>query len=119
MPGRVLLKSQIFKMTTQDPIMRNMDHLKIVPRHWTRRVTFNDPTVKAVPMRDRIKYWNIVPGDKVCIFGDKNNTIHEVMSVNKITNQVFMKDATTVRVILLWTSDIIILTLNTGTWQCN
>lgn len=69
--------------------------MKIVPRHWTRRVTFNDPTVKAVPMRDRIKYWNIVPGDKVCVFGDKTNTIHEVMSVNKITNQVFMKDATT------------------------
>ena len=47
-------------------------------------------------IRDRIKWWNIVPGDKVRIRGDKSNTIQEVYSVNKFANHVFLRGITVV-----------------------
>ena len=54
-------------------------------------MTFRDPIIKSVKPKDRIKYWNLVPGDQVRIRGEESKTIYEVMSINKLSNQVRLK----------------------------
>ena len=49
------------------------------------------PIPKDTKPKDRIKYWNIVPGDFVKLRGDTNATVHEVHKVNKLTNRVILK----------------------------
>ncbi|KAG8900024.1 hypothetical protein FRB99_006299 [Tulasnella sp. 403] len=49
---------------------------------------------RGVTVRDRIKHWNIVPGDKVRIISGPNadkDSIRQVASVDKLTNRVFIK----------------------------
>lgn len=67
--------------------------MKPIPRHWTKRMTFKDPSLKPINPKDRIKYWNIVPGDRIGLLGDRFKTIHEVLSINKLTNRVYLKGA--------------------------
>jgi len=55
-----------------------------------------DPRIKSVRPKDRIKYWNVVPGDQIRLLGDKTNTLHEVLSINKVSNRVFVKGASVV-----------------------
>ena len=75
------------------PFQRDLRHVTgVVPRKWTKqRFTFNDPKFKDVKLRDRIKWWNIVPGDSVRIRGDPDSTIHRVSATNKFTNRVFLQ----------------------------
>ena len=54
-------------------------------------MTFRDPIIKSAKPKDRIKYWNIVPGDQVRIRGEQGKSIYEVMSINKLSNQVRLK----------------------------
>lgn len=55
-----------------------------------KQTQFDQP-IKAVKVQDRIKWWNIVPGDQVRLLGDKEGTIHEVQSINRLSNEVFLK----------------------------
>lgn len=74
---------------------RSLRHVKAVfPRFWGKRVTFQDPRLKDVKPKDRIKWWNIVPGDQIRIRGDKEGALREVQSVNKITNMVYLRRGT-------------------------
>ena len=50
--------------------------------------------MKSVKPKDRIKWWNIVPGDQVRLLGDTEGTIHEVLSINRLSNRVFLKNTT-------------------------
>lgn len=56
-----------------------------------KRTSIRDPVIKSVRPKDRIKYWNVVPGDQIRLLGDKKNTLHEVLSINRISNRVFVK----------------------------
>jgi hypothetical protein len=51
--------------------------------------------VKAAKPQDRIKYWNIVPGDRVRITGDKGDQVLEVAKINKLSNRVYLKGSST------------------------
>jgi len=53
--------------------------------------TSDGTTVKAAPARDRIKWWNVVPGDQVRVMGDKKMPMREVLAVNKVSNRVFLQ----------------------------
>lgn len=44
-------------------------------------------------VKDRIKKWNIVPGDLVRVRGDRDHTIREVFGVNKFKNRVYFKES--------------------------
>ncbi|KAG8920657.1 hypothetical protein FRC02_000787, partial [Tulasnella sp. 418] len=49
---------------------------------------------KSLPSKDRIKWWNIVPGDKVRVVRGPykdSKIVREVLSVDKTRNQVFLK----------------------------
>lgn len=49
------------------------------------------PVPKDTKPKDRIKHWNIVPGDFVKIRGETNGPVHEVHRVNKLSNRVILK----------------------------
>jgi len=91
LPNMSFSKAQAFSATTTSPWTQNFLHLRPIPRHWVRRRTVHDPYLKAVAPQQRIKYWNIVPGDRVRIRGDSEGTIQEVLSINRLTNRVFLK----------------------------
>jgi hypothetical protein len=62
--------------TTLSPITRSFRHLIPGPRApaWRSRLMRKEPT--PVPAKDRIRQWNIVPGDKVrVISGPENMTL--------------------------------------------
>jgi hypothetical protein len=86
-----LSRAQVLTATTTSPWTKDFRHLVPIPRHWMRRKTTKDPYIKAVPPKQRIKYWNIVPGDQIRVQGDPGGTIHEVLSINRISNRVFLK----------------------------
>ncbi|KAF6762819.1 hypothetical protein DFP72DRAFT_877023 [Ephemerocybe angulata] len=79
--------------TTTSPYLTNLNHLLTVPRAWLKRRSIYDPKLKSVRTKDRIRFWNIVPGDQIRLRGDKSNTLHEVLSVNRLSNRVFVKGA--------------------------
>ncbi|KAG1773903.1 hypothetical protein EDD22DRAFT_976011 [Suillus occidentalis] len=88
-----LTRIQVQRATTVSPWTRDFRHLLPVPKHFQNRQTWFDPITKAVRVKDRIKYWNVVPGDQICIRGDTRKIIHEVLSINKFTNRVYLKGA--------------------------
>ena len=82
--------------TTKNPALCNFNHLRSIPRAWLIRRSKYDAKLKSVRVTDRIKFWNIVPGDHIRLRGD-DNTIHEVLSINRLSNRVFLKGPATVR----------------------
>ncbi|KAF8165081.1 hypothetical protein B0H34DRAFT_687721 [Crassisporium funariophilum] len=83
--------------TTKNPALSNLNHLRSIPRAWLLRQTKHDPKIKSVRVGDRIKFWNIVPGDHIRLRGDEDSTIHEVLSINRLSNRVFLKGSTNVQ----------------------
>jgi hypothetical protein len=87
-----LTRTQVFRATTTVPHTTDFSHLLPFPRSWAKRTSHKDPHLNTVRAHQRIKYWNIVPGDKIGLWGDKENTVHEVQSINKLSNRVFLKN---------------------------
>jgi len=88
---KTLRKSEVFGAWTTSSWTRSFRHLLSYNRHWDKRATFRDPQVKSVKPKDRIKYWNIVPGDQVRVIGEVENTVYEVLSINRLSNQVKLR----------------------------
>ncbi|KIL68211.1 hypothetical protein M378DRAFT_71889 [Amanita muscaria Koide BX008] len=86
-------RRQLLNAATTKPWTTSFKHLLPIPRKWLKRTSIRDPVIKAARPHDRIKYWNIVPGDQIRLLGDKSNTLHEVLSINRISNRVFVKGA--------------------------
>ena len=95
-----LSRLQVLKATTRIPWTKNFRHLLPVPKHWSERRSRYDPGIKAVPVKDRIKYWNVVPGDKIRVRGE-GSKLHEVLSINRFSNRVYLKGTIKVRRLLL------------------
>jgi len=89
---KYLTRSSAFNATTKNPATTNFNHLKSLPRAWLIRKSKFEPRLKSVRPSDRIKWWNIVPGDHVRLRGDKDSIIHEVLSINRLSNRVFLKN---------------------------
>ncbi|KAG9019530.1 hypothetical protein FRB90_000839 [Tulasnella sp. 427] len=82
-------------LTTKSTLTRDFKHL-LAPTKlhgYAASVLVREPR-PGVRQHDRIKHWNIVPGDKVRIingpYADKN-AVREVASINKLTNKVYIK----------------------------
>lgn len=80
-------------IASHSPFTKDFRHVSaVIPRAWRKdRTTFYMPRVKDVKPKDRIKYWNIVPGDQVRVMGDAEGLVHEVSGINKYTNRVYLK----------------------------
>jgi hypothetical protein len=89
-----LSAAQVRGAITSNPWTRDFLHLQPFPLSYLKRYSFKDILVKAVKPQDRIKYWNIVPGDRVKIIGDKEGKILEVSKINKLSNRVYLKGVT-------------------------
>ncbi|KAI0771479.1 hypothetical protein BD413DRAFT_548891 [Trametes elegans] len=77
---------------TSQVFTRSFRHLLPVPRFLVRGPFMpGQPKPKDTKPKDRIKFWNIVPGDYVRVRGDTSGTIREVHKVNKISNRVLLK----------------------------
>ena len=87
--------AQVRAAITSNPLTKDFRHLESFPTNYLKRYSFKDPVVKAVKPQDRIKYWNIVPGDRVRIIGDKEGQVLEVSKVNKLSNRVYLKGSST------------------------
>jgi hypothetical protein len=74
---------------TSSPWTRHFRHMEPTPRHWLKKAhPSRRPGSRVVPPKDRIKFWNIVPGDKVRLRGDSHSRIYQVFKVNKLANTV-------------------------------
>jgi transcription antitermination factor NusG len=96
------MASAMSKATTSR-IMKNLDHLKnprgpmSVRIAGARKRNPLAPRAEDVHPANRIKWWNIVPGDQVRLvrgpFKDPDRVV-EVLSINKFRNLVMFKDLT-------------------------
>ncbi|KAF5370061.1 hypothetical protein D9758_001380 [Tetrapyrgos nigripes] len=95
MPLHRLTRADIARAVTKSPWTQDFRHLLPVNKHLKRLLRFPHYerfSAKLVPAKDRIKYWNVVPGDQVRLMGDKRSTIHEVQAINKFRNRVYLRD---------------------------
>lgn len=90
-----LTAAQVRSAITSNPWTKDFRHLEPFPLSYLKRHSFKDIVVKAVKPHDRIKYWNIVPGDRVRITGDKEGRVLEVAKINKLSNRVYLKGMST------------------------
>jgi hypothetical protein len=86
-----LTAAQVRAAITSNPWTKDFRHLEAFPTSYLKRYSFKDMLVKAVKPQDRIKYWNIVPGDRVRIAGDKGGQVLEVAKINRLSNRVYLK----------------------------
>ena len=82
---------QVRNAITSSPWTKDFRHLEPFPLSYLKRYSFKDIIVKAAKPKDRIKYWNIVPGDRVRITGDKAGQVLEVAKINKLSNRIYLK----------------------------
>ncbi|KAH7343885.1 hypothetical protein B0J17DRAFT_644339 [Rhizoctonia solani] len=86
---------------TDSRVTRDFRHLTLGPafRQRTRIPTKLSTQPNYPKPSDRIKYWNIVPGDAVRIVrgAHAENKKHEVLSVDKTRNLVYLKEVTMTR----------------------
>ncbi|KAF9008806.1 hypothetical protein BDQ17DRAFT_1397967 [Cyathus striatus] len=88
---RYFNRQNVLDAVTTSPFTTNFRHLLPIPTKWLME---RDRKMKRVQVKDRIKHWNIVPGDQIRILGDKKNTLREVLSINRMTNRVYVKGPT-------------------------
>jgi hypothetical protein len=90
-----LTVGQVRAAITSNPWTKDFRHLEAFPTSYLKRHSFKDMLIKAVKPQDRIKYWNIVPGDRVRIIGNKEGQVLEVAKINKLSNRVYLKGSST------------------------
>lgn len=87
-----LTAGQINGLASKSPWTKNFRHMLPVDiKHLRMTAQMSQIlTPKVVLTRNRIKYWNIVPGDQIRLRGDRNNTLHTVEAINRWTNRVHL-----------------------------
>ena len=85
-------RSEARKVFVTTKSTTNFRHLLPVAK--PKRFTQENPLDRRpdpVKPKDRIKWWNIVPGDQVRVMAEENAKLREVKGVNKFTNRVFIE----------------------------
>ncbi|KIY45948.1 hypothetical protein FISHEDRAFT_48505 [Fistulina hepatica ATCC 64428] len=77
-------------VTTTSPWTTDFRHLARIPRKHLQRLQDGSISFRAADTRDRIKYWNVVPGDQIRIKG-LDNRIRDVALINRVTNRVYVR----------------------------
>lgn len=92
-------QSEARKVFIKSQSTTNFRHLLPVAKPPRQIVPKNrlDRKPEPVKPKDRIKWWNIVPGDQVRVMAEENARIREVKGVNKFTNRIFIEGDKKVR----------------------
>ncbi|KAG7096659.1 hypothetical protein E1B28_004074 [Marasmius oreades] len=94
MPLQRLARNDITSAITKSPWTTNFRHLLPVTKRLKRaleRPTWKTFSKKVAETRDRIKYWNVVPGDQIRLLRDTRGTLQEVLAINKFRNRVYVR----------------------------
>jgi hypothetical protein len=89
--GARLATWELRNAVSSSPFTTNFRHLLPVNKRIVQGRGEAKPGIKTAPAKDRIKWWNIVPGDQVRVMADKEGVMREVLGVNKISNRVFLQ----------------------------
>ncbi|KZT74446.1 hypothetical protein DAEQUDRAFT_660058 [Daedalea quercina L-15889] len=84
-------KVQAARAWTSSPLTKDFRHLLSLPAYWMKRKSSLESAVRFVKTKDRIKYWNIVPGDQVRLRNDRSGRIYQVNLINRLSNRVMVK----------------------------
>lgn len=98
---KLVPRSTATKIFVTSQVTADFRHLLPVPK--LRRHQPPNPLEKAkepVFPKDRIKWWNIVPGDKVRVMAEKDGSVREVKGINKFNNRVYVEGDKKVGVLL-------------------
>jgi hypothetical protein len=81
MPTKYLGARLMRAAQTENPWTENFNHMLPFAQglRWPK---------EHVSPAQRIKYWNIVPGDQVRVIRGKDKEIRTVVEINKLTNRV-------------------------------
>lgn len=100
MPGlkQLATRAEARKVFVTSKSTTNFRHLLPVAKP-THKVITNplDRAQKPVLPKDRIKWWNLVPGDQVRVMAEKKAKIREVKGINKFSNRVYIEGDKKVR----------------------
>lgn len=91
MPARPFSKNELRNIVSNSTITNNFRHLLPISKRFLKKSPAEGNSIKAAPARDRIKWWNVVPGDQVRVMGDREMPVREVLAVNKVSNRVFLQ----------------------------
>ena len=86
-------RMQALRAVTTSPWTRDLRHVGAVfPRAWSVRFTFLDPSFRPVRPQDRVRWWNVVPGDQVRVRGAKDggDALRQVYGINRLSNRVLL-----------------------------
>lgn len=86
-----LARAEVRKAFVSSQYTTNFRHLLPVYRGHTQKESQLDRAPKVVGTKDRIKWWNIVPGDQIRVMAEKNGRVREVKGINKLTNRVYVE----------------------------
>ena len=81
--------------TTRSPVTKDIRHILPLPsreRSSSELAGIPGGAKRIVQTKDRVKWWNIVPGDQVRVMADKMGLVREVLGVNKISNRVYVQN---------------------------
>ncbi|EPS95380.1 hypothetical protein FOMPIDRAFT_1025842 [Fomitopsis schrenkii] len=87
-------RQQVAQAWTKSPLTKDFRHLLPLPLYWQIRRSRLDPVTKFTKAQDRIKYWNIVPGDEISLRNDRTGKIYQVNHINRLTNRVSLMKET-------------------------
>lgn len=90
MPARWTLP-QARRAATTSPWTKDLNHLEPLPKFWSDKRKSVGALENVTKPKDRIKWWNIVPGDQVKIRNRRTEEILEVAQINRLTNMVSLK----------------------------
>ena len=84
------IRPQVFSKIEESPWTYNWHHLVPISHSYLSRLKKQNNTLPIRP-KDRIKQWNIVPGDRVRVRGEEAGSIRQVFGINRYNNFVYLK----------------------------
>jgi hypothetical protein len=91
----------MYNEATRNSRTRNFKHLWSIHKRvlvaWNKEDADKNLPIgkwKLVAPKDRIKWWNIVPGDQVRVIGLESEGVHVVHAINRFANMVTLSRKT-------------------------
>lgn len=86
-----LSRAEVRRVFVTSQYTTNFRHLLPVYKGHINKDSVFDKVPKTVPTSDRIKWWNIVPGDQIRVMAEENGRVREVKGINKLSNRVYVE----------------------------